>query len=118
MTELALITPVLLLILFAIVQFGIAFHNYVALTDAVRAGARTAAVSRQSPTRVPDTISKVKSASGDLDPSKPGFDVTVASDWLHGDDVVVTAKYPLSINLLGIPLGPDHITSTSTERVE
>ena len=48
MTEFALALPVLALILFAIIQFGIVFNNYVTLTDATRAGARKAAVCRQT----------------------------------------------------------------------
>ena len=48
MTEFAVVLPVVALVLFAIVQFGIAFNNYLTLTDAVRRGARTAAVSRQT----------------------------------------------------------------------
>ena len=41
--------PVFCLLLFGIIQFGIIFRDYVTLTDAVRAGARTAAVSRLEP---------------------------------------------------------------------
>ena len=48
MTEFAIVLPILIVLLFGIVQFGILFNNYVTLTDAVRAGARAAAVSRQS----------------------------------------------------------------------
>ena len=49
MAELAIVLPVLLVLLLGIVQFGVAFNNYISLTDAVRAGARKAAVSRNSP---------------------------------------------------------------------
>jgi Flp pilus assembly protein TadG len=59
MVEFTLVLPVLLVVLFGIIQFGIAFNNYVALTDAVRAGARTAAVSRFSSTPVADTTNRV-----------------------------------------------------------
>ena len=46
MAELALVLPVLLVLLLGIAQFGVVFNNYVSLTDAVRAGARKGAVSR------------------------------------------------------------------------
>ena len=46
MAELALVLPVLLVLLLGIAQFGVVFNNYISLTDAVRAGARRAAVSR------------------------------------------------------------------------
>ena len=56
MVEFVLVLPILMLVLFGIIQFGITFKHYVALTDAVRAGARTAAVSRQSPDPVDDDV--------------------------------------------------------------
>ena len=46
MVEFALIMPVLCMVLFAIIQFGILFNDYLSLTDATRVGARKAAVSR------------------------------------------------------------------------
>jgi hypothetical protein len=116
MVEFTLILPVLLVVIFGIIQFGIAYNNYIALTDAVRAGARFAAVDRTSPDPVGDTKAKVKTASGDLDPSK--VQPTVTSTWVHGDDVVVSAKYPYSINLLGLVIASGWLTSTTTERVE
>src|SRR3712207_7744081 len=36
--EFALALPILIVLLFGIVQFGIAFHSYITLTDATRAG--------------------------------------------------------------------------------
>ena len=59
MVEFVMIVPVLLVVLFGIIQFGIAFKNYVTLTDAVRAGARVAAVSRLATDPVGDTTNKV-----------------------------------------------------------
>ena len=44
--EFALVLPILMAILLGIIQFGIIFNNYITLTDATRAGARKAAVSR------------------------------------------------------------------------
>jgi Flp pilus assembly protein TadG len=117
MTEFALVVPVLLLVLFAIVQFGVVFNHYVALTDAVRAGARVAAVSRQSSDPVGDTEAKVKAASGDLDPTQVKVTVT-PTVLVHGDDVAVKATYPYSINLLGLVVASGDLTSTTTERVE
>ena len=48
MTEFALVLPLLALLLFGVIQFGIVFNNYITLTDAVRAGARSA-VARHLP---------------------------------------------------------------------
>ncbi len=44
--EFAIVLPILVLLLFGISQFGVAFHNYLAITDAARVGARAAAVKR------------------------------------------------------------------------
>ena len=55
MVEFVIVAPILLLLVFGIIQFGILFNNYVTLTDAVRAGARQAAVSRTLPDPVGTT---------------------------------------------------------------
>jgi Flp pilus assembly protein TadG len=115
MVEFILVLPVLLVVLFGIVQFGITFKDYVTLTDAVRAGARTAAVSRNTADPVATTIARVKSAS-DLTPAN--VNVTVTSTWAHGDDVVVTATYPYSISLFGVVVSSGNLSTTTTERVE
>jgi Flp pilus assembly protein TadG len=115
MVEFVLVLPVLLVVLFGVIQFGITFKDDIALTDAVRAGARTAAVSRYSSNPVADTVARVKGAS-DLTPSK--INVAVTSTWIHGDDVVVSATYPYSISLLGVVVASGNLTSSTTERVE
>ena len=51
MVEFALVLPILCLLLFGVIQFGILYNNYVSMTDAARAGARRRAVSRQRPVR-------------------------------------------------------------------
>ncbi|HWN20971.1 MAG TPA: TadE family protein [Gaiellaceae bacterium] len=116
-TELALVLPVFCLLLFGIIQFGILFNNYVTLTDAVRAGARTAAVSRHEPSPAAAAEARVRSAAGDLDDAALDVNVT-ATAWEHGEDVTVEAKYPYSINLLGWVAADGFLTSTTTERVE
>jgi Flp pilus assembly protein TadG len=115
MVEFVLVLPILMLVLFAIIQFGMTFTHYVALTDAVRAGARTAATASMSPTRTTDVKTKVTASSDGLVLAK---DVTVTSTWLHGDDVVVKATVPYSINLLGLVIASGNLSSTTTERVE
>lgn len=119
MAEFALVLPLLALLLLGVVQFGIVFNNYIDLTDAVRAGARKAAVSRQTtdpsgPTGV--TKQAVINSAGDitLDPNK----VTVTSDWLPGDPVTVQAAYPYSISLFGFVVASGDLRSTTSERVE
>jgi Flp pilus assembly protein TadG len=116
MTEFALVLPVLVVVLFAIVQFGIVFNHFVALTDAVRAGARKAAVSRQTNDPVAVAKNAVIAAGGNIaiDPS----DITVTSDWQAGDDVTVKATMPASLNLGLLTITLPALHSSTTERVE
>jgi Flp pilus assembly protein TadG len=116
MAEFAIVFPVLAVVLFAIVQFGILFNNYLTVTDAVRAGAREAAVARQSANPVSAATTAVRNSAADL--NQANLAVTVTSDWLPGDDVTVQATYPYSISLLGWVLTSGSLKSQTTERVE
>jgi Flp pilus assembly protein TadG len=116
MTEFALVLPVLALVLFAVIQFGIVFNNYVTLTDATRAGARKAAVSRQLSDPTGATVAEVRSSASDL--NQGDLAVTVSSSFQPGSDVSVTATYPYSISLLGMVVKSGRLSSTTTERVE
>jgi Flp pilus assembly protein TadG len=116
MTEFAVVLPVLALVLFAIIQFGIAFNNYLTLTDAVRHGARTAAVSRQTGAGSAATVASVKASAADLQAAS--LAVTVSSTWQAGDDVTVTATYPYAISLFGLVVKSGSLKSSTTERVE
>ncbi|HET9323010.1 MAG TPA: TadE/TadG family type IV pilus assembly protein [Gaiellaceae bacterium] len=116
MTEFALVLPLLALLLFGIIQFGITFNNYITLTDAVRAGARKGAVGRQLPNPRQAVIDQVNNAATDLKKSDLAVDVT--STWRSGEEVRVHASYPYSISLLGIVVKSGRLNSTTTERVE
>jgi Flp pilus assembly protein TadG len=118
MTEFALVLPVLALLLFGVIQFGILFNNYVTLTDAVRAGARKAAVSRQASDPRGDAEAAVRKAADTLDQSKLNVSVTPGTPWTHGGEVTVAATYPYSIDLLGFALASGNLRSTTVERVE
>jgi Flp pilus assembly protein TadG len=116
LTEFALALPVLALLLFAVIQFGIVFNNYVTLTDATRAGARKGAVGRQLPDPQGSTITAVRNSAQDL--KQANLVVTVTSTWQPGADVSVTATYPYSISLLGMVVKNGRLSSKTTERVE
>ena len=119
MVEFALVAPLLILILFAVIQFGVIFNDYIALTDATRVGARKAAVSRQEAKPLELIDAKVRATASDLDMDKLDVDVTVDPAWAHGADVTVKATYEVPLPV-GTLLGMDSITLTSqaTERVE
>jgi Flp pilus assembly protein TadG len=121
MVEFTLVFPVLAILLFGVIQFGIAFNNYLALTDAVRAGARQGAVARFLPAsqRVPTVESKVRQSAANLTQSKLKVFVTATStNWDTGSDVTVRATYPYSISLLGVVVKSGTLQSSTTERVE
>jgi Flp pilus assembly protein TadG len=119
-TEFALVLPVLALLLFGVIQFGILFNNYVTLTDGVRAGARKAAVSRQASDPRGDTIAAVKNSAAGLDWSRAGASISVSPSppWTHGGEVTVEATYPYEIKLLNFVLASGQLKSTTKERVE
>lgn len=116
MAEFALVLPLLALLLFGVIQFGIAFNNYITLTDAVRAGARKGAVGRHLQNPKQAVIDQVRTASTDLKTSD--LIVTVDSTWQAGEQVSVEASYPYSINLLGVVVKSGRLHSKTTERVE
>jgi Flp pilus assembly protein TadG len=115
-TEFALALPILALLLFAVIQFGIAFNHYVTLTDATRAGARKAAVGRQLSNPVNACQTAIRASAQNLDGSQ--LTTSCSSTWQPGADVTVNATYPYQISLLGLVVKSGRITSTTTERVE
>jgi Flp pilus assembly protein TadG len=116
LTEFALALPILALLLFAVIQFGIAFNHYVTLTDATRAGARRAAVGRQLSDPVGACQTAIRSSANNLDGSQ--LTTSCSSTWQPGADVTVNATYPYQISLLGLVVKSGRLTSTTTERVE
>jgi len=117
LVEFALVLPVVALLLFAVLQFGIVFNNYITLTDAVRAGARTAAVSRQQPDPTAAGTDAVRRTAANLEATRLAVSVTAAS-WQRGEDVTVSATYPYEVNLLGLVVKRGRLESRNTERIE
>jgi Flp pilus assembly protein TadG len=119
LTEFALVLPLLAVLLFGIIQFGVVFNNYLTLTDAARAGARKAVVSRHlGPSGATDAATTaVKNSAvgltGDLQ-----ITVAPAAAWQPGTDVTVTASYPYSISLLDWVIQSGRLSSSTTERIE
>jgi len=58
----------------------------------------------------------VRSSAADLNQSD--LTVNVTSSWAPGGDVTVTAKYPYTINIMGIVVNSGELSSSTTERVE
>src|SRR5689334_446954 len=120
--EFALVAPILIALLLGVVQAGIAFHNYLSVTDAARAVARKAILVRFTPLSQDDINQIAYNASPDLDrselsatltpdPNDPNFPTA-------GDLVTVTVTYPYHLQLFGIPVIDGTLTSTMKDRVE
>jgi Flp pilus assembly protein TadG len=118
MTEFALVLPILVVVVLAIAQFGVAFNNYVTLTDAARAAARKGAVSREASDPTGTCQAAGYAAGANLNNPGTDFVVTCSSSWAAGSDVTVTATYPYDISLLGWVVKSGNLTSTMKERVE
>jgi Flp pilus assembly protein TadG len=124
LVEFAFILPLFMLVVIGTIQFGFVLHNYVTLTDAVRAGARQAAVSRGTPDPVASATSRVRKSAVGLKQSKlavtvtPHDPLTGTATWVQGGDVTVEAKYPFNISVLGIVVHRGELNSKTTERVE
>jgi Flp pilus assembly protein TadG len=116
--EFALIAPLLIVLLLGVVQFGIAFNNYLTITDAARVGARKAIVLRFSGGSINDVEDAVRAAAPGLDSGKLKIDVSAPTGWTSGNDVTVTVKYPYSISLLDWVLADGDVTTTMKERIE
>jgi Flp pilus assembly protein TadG len=118
--EFALVAPMLIALLLAIVQAGVAFNHYLAVTDAARAAARKAITARVAGVTVSDIQQAAQSAAGGLDltgrvtvadPSDPTF-------VKPGSTLTVTITYPYSIKVLGWAISSGNLTSTMTDRLE
>jgi Flp pilus assembly protein TadG len=118
LVEFAIVLPLLCVLILAIVQFGVLWNNYITLTDATRAGARVAAVSRTAGDPIGATKAAVCNSAYNMDCTTLNPQVSPGTPWSSGSQVTVTATYPYSIDLLGITVRSGTLTSTTKERIE
>jgi Flp pilus assembly protein TadG len=118
--EFAVILPVLLMILFAILQFGIVFNNYIQVTAAAREGARKASVSRSLGTAAAESAATTaaKSAAPGLKQSSITVSYPNSPTFAQGSDVTVKVTYPYSISIIGLVVKSGTLSSSTTMRVE
>jgi Flp pilus assembly protein TadG len=117
--EFVIVLPLLVLLIFGITQFGLAFRNYLAITDAARVAARAAAVKRTSDpcaaggaarTAIENTVSTGQWA-------EISSRITCTAGPNVGDQVKITIEYPYTIGLPGISAS-GNLTASATERLE
>jgi Flp pilus assembly protein TadG len=117
MVEFALVSIPLLLICFAVIQFGLTLHDYMALTHAADVGARTASVSRGQANGVVLAQNAAKASAPDLKSTNLNVTVT-AQTWSVGSQVTVQATYPYSISILGMVVASGNLSAQTTARAE
>jgi Flp pilus assembly protein TadG len=114
--EFAIVLPLLVLLVFGIAQFGVAFRNYLAITDAARVAARAAAVKRtNSPCEAATTAIQNTVSAGQW--AQVSSRITCSAGPNVGDQVKITIKYPYTIGLPGVSASGD-LTASATERLE
>lgn len=117
--EFALILPILFVLLFGAIQFGLVFWQYQQVSAAASEGARRAAVSRTYGDRTARAESAAKAASPGLDSAR--MTVSTSSSWNAGDPVNVTVRYPVSVDILPLidrPVFSGNVEVTRSMRVE
>ena len=115
--ETAIVLPVILLLLFAILEFGQVLNEYLVLTAAAREGARTAAVSDDTAARaaVNEAVTNIR---------KTGLQITIEYPGglrQQGKPVAVTVTKPVEVSTPMIKelIEPELlITGKSVMRVE
>lgn len=130
--EFVLVMPALILMLFAIVAFGITLNNYIELAGAVSAGSRTLSISRGATTPWTSTKSAIKSAAANLNPTTLDGNITInvngtacttdagcvlALKNASGAPATVAATYPCTLGLVKLQAGCN-LVSQSTQAVE
>jgi Flp pilus assembly protein TadG len=129
--EFALVVPLLLTVLFAILQFGLTLNNEIQLTDSIREGARAFAISRA----VGNPVTAAKAAITNSAPSlmpianvNPQFSVNGApctTDTLcsaamtAGAYAKVTGTYTCNLTVMGVNFAPGcQLSANTTDLVE
>ena len=124
--EFAFVMPLLVLLMLAIFQFGLAFRNYLSITDAARVGARKAAVSRTAaagPCQAAKDAIHATVSSTQWSTISNRITCTPATPGAVGTSYTVSIAYPYHIGLPGIRgfarfNYSGTMTASATERIE
>lgn len=131
-TEFALILPLFMMIVMGQVAFGMAFHNYLVLTNAVNVGAQLLAVSRGQTTNPCSTASTaINSAAFGLNTASLSYTFVIngasytttsctagAANMVQGASVQVTAAYPCTLVIYSMNIPSCTLRSQTTELIQ
>lgn len=109
MLEFALVLPVLLLLVFGIIEFGRAYNAQITLTHAAREGAREYAVTQDAAAGQ----TAAENAATSLDPTLMTF---TTSACVIGDPATMQIDYPFEILIPLWPSGPITISAEGVMR--
>jgi Flp pilus assembly protein TadG len=127
MVEFALIAPIIGLLLLACFQFGVAFNDYISVTDAARAAARRASIDGAPATTYTDATADA------VDSSQVATGHTCAADnwcttittnpaapagWAAGNAVTATVTAPYAIKILGFSVISGTLSHSVTMRIQ
>ncbi|MDQ6600274.1 TadE/TadG family type IV pilus assembly protein [Bacillus salipaludis] len=116
LVEFALILPILVLLLFGIIDFARIFHVYLTMDHAGREAARAASIGKDDSTIKSTAVSDASSIG--LTADKVG--VTPSGTKTSGSNISITITYPITFltPVIGNIVGPITLTDTTVMRVE
>jgi Flp pilus assembly protein TadG len=133
MVEFALVAPLLLVLLTAILQFGLMYNKYLTLTDAVRIGVRTlamdAGLSDPCDAAITQTVSSASGTSltaSEVTPTLISPDTCGTGTYPNrsgaslpaGDEVTVAASVPYTVSVFGMNLFNVNLSASAAEAAE
>jgi Flp pilus assembly protein TadG len=122
LVEFALVIPVLVVVVIAIIQFGTAYETYMRLTDAVRVGGRAAATQANGSaacTVGPQAATANWNGGTYTCAWKDGSGNPLTMPGATGQDpaAMVTGTAPYSINIIGVRVFSGNFSTSSEERL-
>ena len=132
LVELALSLPILLLLVFGLCTFGVAFENYLVLQNATNVGARALAISRGQSTDPCSTASTaITNAASVLTSSSLNFTFVLngasytgtsctagAANMTQGTTARVTVTYPCTLSSYKWSYAPCTLTAATAELIQ
>jgi Flp pilus assembly protein TadG len=99
MVEFAIVLPLLILVVFGILEFALAWNRVHIITDAAREGARVGAVSATTRAQVIESINRHLTQNG-LNPALATLTVPTTWPVPTGQPLTVTVAYPTTFRVL------------------
>jgi Flp pilus assembly protein TadG len=117
LVEFALVIPILVLVVIAIIQFGTAYETYLRLTDAVRVGGRAAATQANGPAACSAGRAAATTNWSGGTYTCTWQNVTISGATGQDPAAMVTGQAPYSINIIGVQVFSGTFTTSSEERL-